>query len=73
MRKQPSPYGICHRCQSPIGIPGLEAFKCGGGCEWVPRKSEPKLEPSEAQKIKVISFVRSEPKQLELLGQGGGV
>jgi len=34
-------YGICHKCQSPIEIPGLEAFKCGE-CGWVKRltKSE---------------------------------
>lgn len=69
MRKQPAPYGKCHRCQSPIAIPGLEAFKCSG-CGWVPRK-EPKSEATEAREIKVISFVRSEPKQLELLGKGG--
>lgn len=34
-----APYGICHKCQSPVDIPGLEAFKCSGECGWVSRKT----------------------------------
>jgi hypothetical protein len=32
-------YGICYRCNQPIEIPGLEAFKCSGEYGWVSRKS----------------------------------
>jgi hypothetical protein len=69
MPKKSAPYGKCHRCEAAIEIPGLEAFKCSA-CGWVTRK-EPKL--TEAKEIKVVSFAPVQPKQLELLGKGGGV
>jgi tRNA(Ile2) C34 agmatinyltransferase TiaS len=36
-----SKYGVCHRCQSPIEIPGLDGFKCSK-CGWMRR---PEYEP----------------------------
>lgn len=72
MRK--ATYGLCHRCQGAIAIPGLEAFKCSGACGWVPRLRQSEPKPSEAKEIQVISFIatpKAEPKQLELMGKGG--
>lgn len=37
-----SKYGLCHRCQNPIEIPGLDGFFCSK-CGWVRR---PKYELS---------------------------
>lgn len=36
-------YGNCYKCQSPVDIPGLEAFKCSGECGWVSRKTSATL------------------------------
>jgi hypothetical protein len=30
-----APYGICHKCNQSVSIPGLEAFLCSGSCGWV--------------------------------------
>jgi|ERR671932_2160306 hypothetical protein len=65
-------YGTCYRCNQPVEIPGLEAFKCSGSCSWVagkPKNSKPIKEPEVAR---VISFIfKSEATLLTLVGQGG--
>ena len=78
MPKKPTPYGTCHRCQSPIEIPGLEASKCSGSCGWVPRPAAGRTlsgnSSGNQQPVAVISFTSKlapEPTQLELIGQGG--
>ena len=72
MRKQPSPYGKCHRCQSPVKIPGLEAFKCSV-CGWMPRPATRIISANSSdphQPVAVISFVpQIEQTLLDLIGQ----
>ncbi len=69
-------YGKCHKCQSPIEIPGLEAFKCSGSCGWVPRPARTISGNSSEnqQPVAVISFVpqpqpQTEQTLLDLIGQ----
>ena len=67
-------YGICHKCQSFIEIPGLEAFKCGGSCGWVTRKAERATElerPPQVLTVHVAPVDKSEASLLDLIGQGG--
>jgi hypothetical protein len=63
MPKQLAPYGICHQCEAPIQIPGLEAFKCLN-CNWIKRPSRVR---SFDEKQPIVAFT-PQPKQLELTG-----
>jgi hypothetical protein len=64
-----APYGLCHKCQSLVEIPGLDAFLCSQ-CGWVP---EPLKRPKTAQDTettppKEIWFTRKpEPTLLDLI------
>jgi cellulase/cellobiase CelA1 len=67
-------YGICHKCQSFIEIPGLEAFKCGGSCGWVTRKAERATElhrPAQVIAVNIAPVYKSEVSLLDLVDQGG--
>ncbi len=62
------PYGICHHCEAPIQIPGLEAFKCPN-CGWTKR---PNPTRSFEQKQSVVVFTPPQPEQGELISKGVG-
>jgi hypothetical protein len=68
------PYGICHKCQLFIEIPGLEAFKCSGKCGWVTRRAQrsPELQrPVQVITVNIAPVHKSEVSLLDLVGQGG--
>jgi hypothetical protein len=57
MPKKSAPYGSCYKCDSPVEIPGLDAYLCSG-CGWVRGENKRKNSQSETAKRVEISFVK---------------
>ncbi len=66
-----APYGICHRCNAPVNILGLEAFKCSGGCGWVSRRAEKSIELHRPVQVITLTPVhKTEASLLDLIAGG---